>query len=245
MVLDKHADREFTPKPKRPFLISFSGMDGAGKTTQIDAVLAWLSTEGYSVRLVRFWDDIATLGWLRESASHKIFKSEKGIGAPGSPVQRRDKNVRAWYMTAARLFLYSLDTLHLSYFIAKCSREVEVLIFDRYLYDQLANLDLANRAVQSYAKLLMRVAPRVNCAFLLDADPVQAQARKPEYPIEFLHQNRAAYRRLSQLTDGINIIDPASADDVTRSVLHQLTTVLPQAHSDYITPDNCGSSLVS
>src|SRR4051794_39082195 len=101
-----------TSQPKSvvsPCVVTFSGIDGSGKTTQIDAALAWLGEAGFRVRLLRFWDDIAMLGWLRETTSHTLFKSEKGIGSPEKPVQRRDKNVRAWYMTVARLFIYLLD----------------------------------------------------------------------------------------------------------------------------------------
>src|SRR5256885_12541553 len=128
---------------KRPLLVSFSGIDGAGKTTQIDALSAHLREAGLSVQLIRFWDDIATLRFLREGMSHTLFKSERGIGTPQRPVERRDKNVRTWYMTIARLFMYLLDALHLAFVLATRSKaHAEVLIFDRYEYDELANLDL-------------------------------------------------------------------------------------------------------
>ena len=210
----------------RPFLVSFSGIDGAGKTTQINAVLTWLYEAGFRVRVLRFLDDIAVLGHLRETMSHRVFKSEKGVGSPDKPVQRRDKNVRAWYMTAARLFLYFLDAARLAFVVANTYKiRADVVIFDRYLYDELANLDLQNPVARAYVRLLLKLVPRPDVAMLLDADPVQARARKPEYPLDFLHANRACYLALSKMA-GMTVIEPMAVEDVTRSVLQKVSTAL-------------------
>ena len=65
----------------RPISVSFSGIDGAGKSTQIHALRLALEHEGMRVRIIPFWDEIAALTRLREGAGHRIFKGEKGIGS--------------------------------------------------------------------------------------------------------------------------------------------------------------------
>src|SRR5262249_11048710 len=109
------------PPRARPCFISFSGIDGSGKTTQIAALLSQLQEVGLRTHVVRFWDDIAVFAHLRESMSHTIFKSERGIGTPAKPVRRRDKNIRTWYMSFVRLFLYSFDAIHLAWAIGVLS----------------------------------------------------------------------------------------------------------------------------
>ncbi len=208
--------------------MSFSGLDGSGKTTQIDRLLESLEDCGLRVRLLRFWDHIAVLGRIREAMSHTLFKSEKGIGSPEKPVQRRDKNVRSWYMTAARLFLYALDAIQLTMVVARMSsRKEDVVVFDRYLYDEIANLDLGNSVLRGYVRLLLRLIPRPDVAFLLDAVPSQARARKPEYPLDFLHCNRVSYLDLAALAGSITIVPPRAACEITRIVKRNVLEALP------------------
>lgn len=69
-------------RSRRPPLISFSGIDGAGKSTQIGAIHSRLSEAGVRVRLLAFWDDVAALAGVREFLSHVLFKGEKGVGFP-------------------------------------------------------------------------------------------------------------------------------------------------------------------
>jgi thymidylate kinase len=202
-----------------PKLISFSGIDGAGKSTQIDALCATIRAAGMRVRVVRFWDEVATLVRFRQAASVGIFKSDAGVGAPGAPAMRRDKNVRSWFMTCIRLCLYLTDAVSLRATVAEASRsDYDVVVFDRYIYDELANLNLKNPAVRIYVRAILAVTPRPHISYLLDANPVEARARKPEYPVEFLDVNRDAYLALSRLVGGVNVISPMSVEEVKREI---------------------------
>ena len=171
------------------------------------------------MRILVFWDDVATLKRLREFLSRVLFHGESGTGTPSNPVIRRDKNVRSWPMTALRFLLYFIDALSLWLTTASINRnQVDVVIFDRYLYDELANLDLDRRFTRVYARLLLSMVPQPDVAYLLDVDPVQARARKPEYPLAFLETNRASYLALSDLAGGITVIAPGSRPEVQRVI---------------------------
>ena len=226
-----------TSENRRPKLVTFSGIDGSGKSTQIEALRGRLNEMGLRVVLVTFWDDVARLKGIREVSGHTLFKGEKGVGTPARPINRRDKNVRSWYMTAVRFGLYFVDALSLRNVVNRALRaDAEVVIFDRYHYDELANLGqtslgqtglgqtsprLTSRITGAYTRLLLRLVPRPDISFLLDADPTQARARKPEYPIDFLHNNRASYLALGEMA-GMSIIAPQPVDNVKRDVLQQV-----------------------
>lgn len=194
---------------KRPLLITFSGVDGAGKSTQIENLRERLAAAGLKVELRAFWDDVVVLTRYREGFVHKVYGSEKGVGAAGKPVNRRDKNVRAWYLTVARHALYLLDAVHLRHVVkASLKSGTDAVIFDRYIYDELANLPMDRPMTRSFVRLVEQIVPLPDIAYLLDADPEAARARKPEYPIVFMHKCRAAYHRLAALLGTMTIIPP-------------------------------------
>ena len=210
--------------------VSFSGIDGAGKSTQIEALRATAGQMGLSVQVIRFWDDIACLTRLRETSGHKIFKGDNGIGSPERPINRRDKNVRSWPMACVRLFLYSLDALSTRRAARNAAGSgADLVIFDRYMYDEFANLTLSNPLVRLFIRLVMMVAPRPDVSCILDADPVAARSRKPEYPLEFIYINRRAYHDLSALLGGMTVIPPLPIEAVKQEVRRHVLAALPQS----------------
>ena len=217
---------------RRPRIVSFSGIDGAGKSTQIAALYHSLERAGMRVQLLTFWDDVACLGGTREFSSHALFKGDKGNGSPEKPVHRRDKNIKTWYLTIARFLIYFLDALSLRRVVTQAQKsDADVVIFDRYIYDELANLSLKNPLTRAYARLLLTLAPQPDVAYLLDADPVAARERKPEYPIEFLHANRAAYLALPDLARRITVIEPMPQREVERRVTDSMCNADPRSTS--------------
>ncbi|HWR15800.1 MAG TPA: hypothetical protein VN577_13315 [Terriglobales bacterium] len=195
----------------RPILISFSGMDGAGKSTQIENLRSVAERLGLKTTVLTFWDDVVVLSRYREKFVQKVFKSESGIGSPEKPVNRRDKNVRGWHVNLLRHGLYGLDALYLPKVILHARRQgSDVIIMDRYIHDELANLPLERAMTRRFVKAIAMSAPQPDIAFVLDADPEAARARKPEYPLEFLHQCRASYLELANLLGTITVVPALS-----------------------------------
>ncbi|HEY6307558.1 MAG TPA: thymidylate kinase [Candidatus Angelobacter sp.] len=230
-----------------PLLVSFSGLDGSGKSTQMESLGAALHAAGLTTRRLAFWDDVVVGVKYREGFVHKVYKSERGIGAPGKPVNRRDKNMRGWHLTLVRHFLYLLDAINLRRVIArekktarKTARQrdltavnrggyawagttnrgaTDVILFDRYIYDELANLNLQNPLSRAFFRLVRSFTPRPDIAYLLDADPAAACARKPEYPVDFMKQCRRSYFELATLLGNMTVIPALNLPEARRAVL--------------------------
>lgn len=216
-------------------VISFSGIDGAGKSTQIEALQAHLDQLGLRSTLYTFWDNVVVFSRFREHVSFKAFRGDKGIGSPDNPISRRDKNVTSWPVMLVRLFLYLLDAYSLRVAVSDaCDSDIDFVIFDRYIFDELANLPLHRRWAQWYARLLMSFVPKPDIAYLVDADPVSAHLRKPEYPLEFVSKNRDAYVALSRLVRGITVLSPRSVEETAKRIRDSVARVCLEPESELI-----------
>ena len=202
-------------------LISFSGVDGSGKSTQIENLRSALHAARMTTSLLAFWDNVVVGVKYREGFVHKVYKSERGIGAPGKPVNRRDKNMRGWHLTLARHFLYLLDAINLRRVVHRERRKhgVDVIILDRYIFDELSNLNLENPLSRAFIKFVQAIVPRPDISYLLDADPVAAYARKPEYPVDFMEKCRQAYFKLAALLGSMTVIPALSLPEAKAAVL--------------------------
>lgn len=210
----------------RPLLITFSGIDGSGKSTNIATLTSWLTGAGLRVRVATFWDNVVVFPRIREALTQQLFRGEMGVGSPERPVQRRDKNLRPWYVTLGRCGFYVLDAIHLRWLAKQMlSAETDVVIFDRYFYDQLAILPIEQKAVGIYARLVFKLLPRPDIAYLLDADPEAAFARKPEYPLEFLKSYRRSYLLVRKLMGGITLIPVLPLEETGRRVADEFKKI--------------------
>ncbi len=205
---------------RKPALISFSGLDGSGKSTQIDNLRATLTANGLNSTLLAFWDNVVVGTRYREAFVHKAYGSEKGIGAPDKPVNRQDKNVRRWYLSLARHGLYLLDAIHLRMVVRRARRSgADVIILDRYIYDELANLPLGSKLTQMFIRFVQWLVPTPDIAYLLDADVEAARARKPEYPVEFMYKCRRWYYELASILGTMTVIPPLPLEEAKQAVV--------------------------
>ena len=219
-----------------PLLITFSGIDGAGKSTQIEKLREYLTRQGLPVRILTFWDNVAVLSSMRSGFSRKVLQSDGQVGSPDKPANRNDKNTRSLPLLIGRSLLHLADVFRLRKIIRRerAAGSDGVIIFDRYIYDQLAALPMHHRLARAYARFVLGLAPSTDVSYLLDAVPEEARARKPEYPIDFMRQYRSSYLELRQFAP-LSLISAGDPDTVHTAIVARLNAFVsntPQPQID-------------
>jgi thymidylate kinase len=215
-----------------PLIVSFSGIDGAGKSTQIQKLRDYLASHGVAVKELTFWDNVVMFPGLRAGFSRRVLQSDGRIGTPEKPAERRDKNTQNTPLLMGRSVLYLLDVLSLRRIFNQAKSENSgVVIFDRFIYDQLAALPMRTWWARGFSRLLLRIAPKPDLSYVLDADPEVARARKPEYPLEFMHTYRRSYLELRKMV-ALQLIPPGDVEEVHQAIVDHFRDCVLQKELD-------------
>jgi thymidylate kinase len=211
---------------KRGKLVVFSGLDGAGKSTQIERLRARLREGG--VEPVYVWSRGGyTPGFAALKGALRRLSRGRAVPPSGHSAQRaqalgRGRTRRLW-LRLALLDLIWLYGVRVRWWRARG----QTVICDRYLGDTLIDFTLnfpqENVAAWPLWRLLERVAPRPDAAFLMLIPVAESQRRAalknepfPDAP-EVLEQRLRHYQAQAaaghwQTLDGLRSIDDLAAE---------------------------------
>jgi thymidylate kinase len=210
-------------------LISFSGLDGAGKTSQAQALRESLDQLGFETEIAwtrlewtTLWENrwlgvlsapargaLRLLSWARSSRRGTAAPTAHGAGRPAlEPADVRERSElisQVWVSVVAiahALAQRSSTRAHL--------RRGAVLISDRYTLDAAVQLRYrygSHRRFRFQIWLLRRLSPTPLLAYLVEVAPETAHRRKPEqYDLEALARQAGLYRELAAAL-GVRVVE--------------------------------------
>lgn len=211
-------------------LITFSGLDGAGKSTLIEFLSATFERQHRPVVVLRLNDQIGVYAYLR-GLRDIVLRRRTDVLPPGMPdprarVQANGRGVRAllsrvrtailWNEPVRRL-LYPLDLFVFLLYRAYLEKiKGRVLIMDRYFYDTL--VDVSTGGDRLWTRLLARITPMPTVPVFLDVTPEESHRRKGEFSVDYLRRRYAGYQRVFSSVPGT--VRLANTDlDATKAAL--------------------------
>lgn len=224
-----------TRKPVRELvvLITFSGLDGAGKSTLTQWLQRQLEAENRRVAVFHMNDHIGVYAYLR-LVRDRVLRLTPGRRNGREPTEprrssnrqpngalRRVRDAVVWNRPLRR-FIYPVDLLlFLCYRLYVEKLERRVLIMDRYFYDTL--VDVSDGRGWFWIRLLKWLTPTPHVPIYLDITPEESFARKGEYTVEYLRQRRVAYRTVFPWVSTSVTLESRDLD-ASKAVLRQVVT---------------------
>lgn len=185
-------------------LITFSGVDGSGKTTQAKALQSAFATCHIQANYV--WNRGGSASWLRFftkwGKKQAQEAQERSTTSTEAKVRSRQQRFRSLWLRWGWAWLTTVELL------VRYTRRValplllgRVVVCDRYVYDTLADWAayFNDPAIEQRwaARVLRLLSPRPHLAYWLDVSPTDARTRSADaLPEDFLSAQCAFYRRL-------------------------------------------------
>ena len=221
-------------------LITFSGLDGAGKSTLAEWLKETLERQGRRVAVFHMNDHVGAYAYVRTLRNWLFGGPPRGFAAPGeserpsgppSPTPGRagpSVRERVWRVRVAivwnkplRRLLYTLDLLVFwgyRLYLEKGKRQI--LIMDRYFYDTL--VDVSDGRHWFWIRVLQRITPTPEVPVFLDIGPEESFSRKGEYSVPYLRKRWAAYKTVFPwVRSGVTLAngDPNDAKAVLQRIV--------------------------
>jgi thymidylate kinase len=225
-----------SPRPTPSLVVSFSGLDGAGKTGQIDALVADLERHGTTEVLwvpFKMWPEplVTRLPVSFRDSGRPKHGSDSVAGA-GDRVRLR------WITGVSGLMQRLLRTLigviaaistGLSLRRRAAASNAELLVLDRYRIDSIVKLQYwypdVPAAVLDRVVTALAPAPDVEIYLRVDADVAYLRKRE-EWTAEQLDRQARLYDRVAARLPAVLVVDghddPEVVADAVRSAISAL-----------------------
>jgi thymidylate kinase len=203
-------------------VIAILGVDGAGKSTVINAILPALNAATHNAAVVQH---------LRPTLLPPLARLKGKKNVPAGPVLEPHGSTPSGRLGSLfRLVYLSLDYM-IGYWLwtrPKIAKQPTVVIFDRYAYDMAIDprrfrIGISNRVASWFAAL----APKPDLIICLHGSPDVIAARKLELPLEETRRQLAALVDFAGREPCAVLVSTESSIEETRDmVLHSIFKLL-------------------
>ena len=193
-------------------IITFSGVDGSGKSSQLAFFQKELESTG--VKAAYFH----AVHFSLPQAAKRLFQREARHPGDAKAVT---KSSGAGILLRKVVLLFDLFRFHR--YLKRLERSgINHLISDRYFYDSLVNIAYLDGTSLStpYANFAARFIPKPDKAFFLSVSPeaIMCRERAPEQGLQYLKDKQALFQEATTLWGFITIDGNAPLNDVRTAV---------------------------
>lgn len=195
-------------------IITFSGVDGSGKSSQLELFQKELENQGVQAAYFH------AVHFSLPQAAKRLFA--RSLSKPGV-AKAVTKSSGLGVLLRKGVLL--LDLFRFRSYLKQLERSgVTHLISDRYFYDSLVNIAyLDGTSIDTaYARFAARFIPKPDRAFFLSVSPeaVMTREREPEQGLQYLKDKQSLFEEAATLW-GFVVIDANAPLDAVRAAVSE------------------------
>jgi len=191
-------------KTIKNFFVCFSGVDGSGKTTQVEALIEEMKKNGIETKYV--WNRFEGRMLTPFTAITKmIFFHRKGaIANPTDYCDTKKRLLKNCVLSVGYQYFLLFDYFFQILFRVRIPLiHGKNIVCDRYVYDIIADLSVdfnySEERVKRMLKNLLYLFPKPDLIFLIDVPEEIAYQRKDDVPsIDYLKERRKVYLNIGK-----------------------------------------------
>lgn len=194
------------------YLISFSGIDGAGKSTQVKLLLEYLRDKGQKVHATE-----SMFGYFLLKPLVRVLRKTTGSSSGGPVVRNKSFLPKVW-------FIFAFIDIWIAYIfkIQPLLKKYDYVIADRFYTDIWANLLYYGYLPTWAFNFFITLLPKPYKLLWMSINPKSVSKREQEFPTAYYVEQEKIYKNMANRLDFYVINADQEPKDVFREIKNAL-----------------------